>query len=132
MKITFLDTTHYLFGNKGNVWTDSVHIAEESSSVTLCDTPMLSSNWAAITEVEKPGCLKCRTLYTLKSVSREDLIRVCMNNDHNGIYSDKATKAEGMKPVTKDDLTTIIMMWVIEEEMDENDINCLLKHYAKI
>ena len=133
MKQTFLDSCHMLYGNKGVVWTNSVHICETGfNSSTLCGVPMLSTNWAAVEEVEKPGCLKCRTIYTCKNMKREALIRVCMNNDRNGVYSDKATKAEGMKPATVDDLVTVIIMWVIEEQMNEDDINELLRPYAKI
>jgi hypothetical protein len=122
-----------LYGNKGAVWTNSVHICETGfNSSTLCGTPMLATNWAAEMEVEKPGCLKCRTIYACKNAKREDLIRVCMNNDHNGVYSDKACKAESMPLATKDDLVTVIMMWVIEENMDEKEIQQLLSPYVKL
>jgi len=133
MKITFLDTTHMLYGNKGAVCSNTFHICEVGlSSSTLCGVPMLSTNWASLVENAKPGCLKCRLLYTLKSVSREDLIKVCKRNDPNGVYLDEHCKKEGMPPATKDDLTIIIMMWVIEEQMTESEINDLLKPYAKI
>jgi len=133
MKQTFLDSCHMLYGNKGAVWTDSVHICEVGfNSSTLCGVPMLATNWAAEMNVTEPGCLKCRLLYTLKSVTREDMIKICANNDHNGTWTDEQCIAEGMQPATKDDLSTVMIMWVIEGELDENDINDLLKPYAKL
>lgn len=129
----FLDTNHMLYGNKGAVWTNSVHICDTGySSTTLCGVPMLSSNWAAIMKVEEPGCLKCRTIYTCKNMSREDLIKVCANNDHNGVWTDEQCIGEGMPPATKEDLTTIILKWVIEDSLDEKEINQLLAPYGKL
>lgn len=56
----YLDKEHYLFGNKGAVWSKEVHIAvSDFSGTTLCGTPMLSSNHAAFEKVETPGCLDC-------------------------------------------------------------------------
>lgn len=41
MKMTFLDSCHMLYGNKGAVWTNSVHICETGLfSSTLCGVPM--------------------------------------------------------------------------------------------
>lgn len=59
MKIHHLDSTHYLFGNKGALWSKAAHIANSGDSLTLCGTPMLSSNWIAIEEVTEAGCEKC-------------------------------------------------------------------------
>lgn len=133
MKQTFLDSCHMLYGNKGAVWTDQVHICETGfSSSTLCGVPMLSTNWAAQAGIKKPGCLKCRTIYACKNAKREDLIKVCANNDHNGVYRDEDCIREFSNVATKEDLTAIIIMWVIEEQMNEKDINELLRPYAKI
>ena len=49
-----------IFGNKGNVWSDTAH-AYKMGTGNLCGTPALSSNHAAmsgITEVGCPDCLK--------------------------------------------------------------------------
>lgn len=133
MKMTFLDSCHMLYGNKGAVCTNLVHICETGlNSCTLCGTPMLATNWAAEMEIDKPGCLKCRTIYACKNAKREDLIGICKRNDPNGVYTDKATESEGMKPATKEDLITIIMMWVIEEQMDEKEVKQLLTQYVEL
>ena len=63
LKVTELDDNHYLFGNKGTTWDNSAHIAKLGESTTLCDTPMLSSNWAKIHELEEAGCPKCIEIY---------------------------------------------------------------------
>jgi len=55
-----LGNAFMIFGNKGNVWTDTAH-AYLSGTGNLCGTPALSSNHAAmagITEVGCPDCLK--------------------------------------------------------------------------
>lgn len=54
---------HYMFGNKGAVWSNEVHLSKSGLSTTLCGTPMLSSNWARIEEVKEIGCPKCIELY---------------------------------------------------------------------
>ena len=123
MKQTFLDSCHMLYGNKGAVWTNSVHICETGfNSSTLCGVPMLATNWAAEMEIEKPGCLKCRTIYACKNAKREDLIEVCANNDHNGIWTDEQCISEGIQPATIEDLTVIILKWVIEDELDDKEV----------
>ena len=58
-----LTSGYYIFGNKGAVWSNQVHIAKNSDSTTLCKTPMLSSNWARIQEVEHIGCEECLNKY---------------------------------------------------------------------
>ena len=55
-----LGNAFMIFGNKGNVWTDTAH-AYLSGTGNLCGTPALSSNhaeMAGITEVGCPECLK--------------------------------------------------------------------------
>ncbi len=59
MNIKELKSIYYLFGNKGAVWSNKVHIAQSGDAVTLCGTPMLSSNWASIEGVKEAGCPKC-------------------------------------------------------------------------
>ena len=59
-----LKLKYSIFGNKGNVWADECHIAHaDLSGRTLCDTPMLSSNWARIENVNTVGCQKCIEVY---------------------------------------------------------------------
>ena len=58
-----LNQNHYLYGNKGAVWTNAVHIAKSGQVATLCGTPMLSSNWARILEVKHVGCPHCIIAY---------------------------------------------------------------------
>ena len=45
MKIEELKSGYYLFGNKGNVWSNGCHIANSGNPLTLCGIPMLSNNW---------------------------------------------------------------------------------------
>jgi hypothetical protein len=59
MKQGELKANQYLYGNKGAVWSDEVHIAEGSSSTTLCGVPMLSNNWAQIEGIDHAGCSEC-------------------------------------------------------------------------
>lgn len=59
MNQTELSSNQYLFGNKGAVWSNQVHIAQSGNATTLCGTPMLSSNWARIEGVEVAGCPVC-------------------------------------------------------------------------
>lgn len=54
----------YQFGNKGSVWSDETHIAKSGDSLTLCGTPMLSSNWARIWEHKEIGCKQCLKVYS--------------------------------------------------------------------
>ena len=53
-----------IFGNKGNLVSDNCHICQDGMfSTTLCRTPMLSTNWARITEHQTIGCPKCLEIY---------------------------------------------------------------------
>ena len=65
MNVENLKETYYIFGNKGNVWNNECHIAQSGSWTgrTLCDVPMLSSNWARIEEVNHIGCKQCNKIY---------------------------------------------------------------------
>jgi len=47
-----------IFGNKGNVWTNTAH-AYLSGKGNLCGTPALSSNHAAMAGIEEVGCAEC-------------------------------------------------------------------------
>ncbi len=51
-----------IFGNKGNVWSNTAHIYK-SGEGNLCGTPALSTNWARIEKVEHVGCPKCLEKY---------------------------------------------------------------------
>ena len=62
MKTNKLQQGYYMFGNKGTVWENKAHIAHTGSE-TLCGTPMLSSNWARIEELEEVNCEKCLAVY---------------------------------------------------------------------
>jgi hypothetical protein len=65
MKTNELKPNFYMFGNKGAVWTNTVHIAQAGifAGTTLCGTPMLSTNWARIENVEHIGCPECLEEY---------------------------------------------------------------------
>ena len=47
-----------IYGNKGNVWTNTAHIFE-SGKGNLCGTPALATNWARIEGVKVIGCPAC-------------------------------------------------------------------------
>ena len=57
-----LKENYSLFGNKGNVWSNTAHIYK-SGEGNLCGTPALSFNHVRIAGVEHAGCPKCVELY---------------------------------------------------------------------
>jgi len=63
MKINQLSKNHYAFGGKGDVWSNTAHIAQSGEDITMCGRPMLSSNWVRISGVEHIGCPKCLAAY---------------------------------------------------------------------
>jgi hypothetical protein len=65
MKVNELDKNYHMFGNKGDVWNNTAHVAKSGfSGKTLCEIPMLSTNWARINEVKEIGCPKCLEIYS--------------------------------------------------------------------
>jgi hypothetical protein len=62
LKVTDLKPGYSVFGNKGNVWSNTAHIYE-SGKGNMCGTPALSTNWARIEEVEYIGCPGCLAAY---------------------------------------------------------------------
>ena len=63
MNISDLGKGYYAFGGKGDVWSDTAHIAKSGVYNTLCDRPMLSTNWVRIQEVKTIGCHECLKKY---------------------------------------------------------------------
>ena len=64
LNVNDLKSGYSIFGNKGNVWSDTAHISKSDfSGRTMCGVPMLSSNWARIEEVKTIGCPECIKLY---------------------------------------------------------------------
>jgi hypothetical protein len=47
-----------IFGNKGNVWSNTAH-AYKSGVGNICGTPALSSNHARYAGIEEVGCPEC-------------------------------------------------------------------------
>ena len=62
MNIKDLKQGYSIFGNKGNVWSNTAHIYKNGAG-NLCNTPALSSNWARIENVEHIGCPECLEIY---------------------------------------------------------------------
>ena len=62
VNVADLKPGYMVFGNKGNVWTDTAHIYK-SGEGNLCGTPALSNNWARIEGVETIGCPGCLARY---------------------------------------------------------------------
>jgi len=56
---------YYLFGGKGDVWSDTAHLSHGCMATTLCGRPMLSTNWVRINEVQEVGCSECSRLFDL-------------------------------------------------------------------
>ena len=73
VNVTDLKPGHSIFGNKGNVWSDTAHIYK-SGDGNLCGTPALSNNWARIENVQTIGCPKCLALYN-NEPSNDDYIQ---------------------------------------------------------
>ena len=67
MKVSELKPQYSIFGNKGNVWSNTAHIYK-SGEGNLCGTPALSTNWAKIEEVEEIGCVECEKKYLLEYI----------------------------------------------------------------
>ena len=63
IKVEDLKANQMIYGNKGNVWSDTAHIYE-SSIGNLCGTPALATNWARIEKVSHVGCPKCVEIFT--------------------------------------------------------------------
>lgn len=76
---------YFIFGNKGNVWSNNSHIFQSVSSLTLCGVPMLSSNWAKIEDVQEIGCKKCLDIYNEKM---KTLLEIINTDDEPNILKD--------------------------------------------
>ena len=63
LKISDLRPQHYAFGGRGDVWSDTAHIAQSGEYSTMCGRPMLSSNWVKMEGVDHIGCPKCLAKY---------------------------------------------------------------------
>jgi hypothetical protein len=56
---------YYLFGGKGDVWSNTAHLSHGGMPTTLCGRPMLSTNWVRINGVQEVGCTECARLFDL-------------------------------------------------------------------
>ncbi len=56
---------YYLFGGKGDVWSNTAHLSHGGMPTTLCGRPMLSTNWVRINEVQEVWCTDCARLFDL-------------------------------------------------------------------
>jgi hypothetical protein len=63
MKNTELKPSQMIYGNKGNVWTNTAHIYE-SGLGNLCGTPALATNHARLNEIKVAGCVECSKEYS--------------------------------------------------------------------
>lgn len=62
IKVADLKEGYTIFGNKGNVWSNTAHISNGFNGL-LCGTPALSTNWARIEEMTEIGCPDCIKKY---------------------------------------------------------------------
>jgi len=53
----------------------------------------------------------------INELSREKLAQMAQANDPNGIWLDHKAIAEGLEPVTKDELVNTFQRWADEEEV---------------
>ena len=53
----------YLFGGRGDVWSNTAHLSHGGMTTTLCGRPMLSTNWVRIENVHEVGCAECTRLF---------------------------------------------------------------------
>jgi hypothetical protein len=58
VNIKELGKEYSIFGNLGNVWSDTAH-AYKSGTGNLCGTPALSTNHARLNGIEEVGCFEC-------------------------------------------------------------------------
>jgi len=85
VNVSDLKPGHSIFGNKGNVWSDTAHISKsDSSGRTLCGVPMLSSNWARIEGVETIGCPNCLARYNNQPVSDDYIQQLAQHMVNTG------------------------------------------------
>jgi hypothetical protein len=73
VNVKALGNVFSIFGNKGNVWTNTAH-AYQSGRGNLCGTPALSSNHAAMSGIEEVGCPEC-----LKQIAISGYVQVPLN-----------------------------------------------------
>lgn len=62
MNVSELKSGFSIFGNKGNVQSETSHIYQ-SGKGNMCGTPALSNNWARIEDVNVIGCPECLKKY---------------------------------------------------------------------
>ena len=62
MNVSDLKPNHYIYGNKGNVWTNTAHIYK-SGEGNMCGTPAIATNWASIEKITTIGCKACLEKY---------------------------------------------------------------------
>ena len=58
INISSLSKEFMIYGNKGNVWTNTAH-AYKSGVGNLCGTLALATNWACINNITEVGCPEC-------------------------------------------------------------------------
>jgi hypothetical protein len=73
VNVKALGNVFSIFGNKGNVWTNTAH-AYQSGRGNLCGTPALSSNHAAQAGITEVGCPEC-----LKQIAISGYVQVPLN-----------------------------------------------------
>lgn len=82
MKANKLQEEYFQFGNKGAVATNKTHIALKGMNPnTLCGTPMLSTNWAAIEKHEEIGCPECLAIYGKPNSEEWQLMMNCIKHE---------------------------------------------------
>jgi len=69
VSIKDLGSEYSIFGNKGNVWSNTAH-AYKSGTGNLCGTPALSSNHARYEGIEEVGCKECLMKLNEEQVSK--------------------------------------------------------------
>lgn len=83
MNITDLSLIYFIYGNKGNLWNNTAHLAKIGYSSTLCGIPMLSTNHCKLNNITTVGCEKCINIYN-DNILKDAKILV---NEYNNILN---------------------------------------------
>ena len=78
---------YFIFGNKGNVWSNTAH-AYKAGHGNLCNTPALSTNHARIEGIDTVGCPLC-----LEEIAKLADCSIC--GEHYGKYGNNAEPVNG-------------------------------------
>lgn len=94
MNVSELKSNYSIYGNKGNVWSNTAHIYK-SGTGNLCGTPALATNWAGIENVQTIGCQACLDKYNGEANTMDPIQQLAqhMVDTAGSSYEDQAHQA---------------------------------------